>query len=490
MENTAITGSAALAYPDVQLLIDNVWRPASSGLRSPVHNPATGQQIGSFAHAGEVDIGLVLEASARGFEVWKKVSAFERCKLMRQAASLLRERVETIATLLTIEQGKPIVEARTETLACADLIDWFAEEGRRAYGRIIPPRGPAIRQSVTKEPVGPVAAFTPWNFPISQLTRKLAAALAAGCSIVIKAAEETPASPAALIQTFLDAGLPPGVIGLLLGTPSEISSRLIAHPTIRKVTFTGSTPVGKQLASLAGLHMKKTTMELGGHAPVFIMKDADLNRAASVMAASKFRNAGQVCVAPTRFLVEQPVYEEFVDLFAKAAGSIKVGNGLDPQTGMGPLANGRRLEAVQSLVQDATQRGARLIAGGKRIGNEGHFFEPTVLADVPVEARAMNEEPFGPVALLVPMESLDDMLDEAARLDFGLAAYGFTRSAASAARIADEVASGMLSMNHAGLALPEVPFGGVNDSGYGTEGGADALESYLNTKFVTHLQVD
>lgn len=482
--------STEIAYPDVLLRIDGDWRQSSNGRTSPVVNPATGEVLGVFAHAGEADIGAAIEATSKGFKTWRATSPFDRSKLMRQAAELLRARSGDVARLLTLEQGKPFAEAKAETLSAADIIDWFAEEARRTYGRVIPARSRAVRQLVIKEPVGPVAAFTPWNFPVSQLARKLAAALATGCSIIIKAAEETPAAPAELVRVFIDAGLPDGVIGLLYGTPAEISQHLISHPVIRKISFTGSTPVGKQLASLAGQHMKRVTMELGGHAPVIVLKDADLSRAASTMVASKFRNAGQVCVAPTRFLVEEPVYDEFVAKFSDAARKIRVGNGLDAETGMGPLANARRVEATEMFVQDAVQHGAELVTGGERIGNTGFFFQPTVLSNVPTSARVMNDEPFGPLALMVPMRSIDEIMVEANRLNFGLAAYGFTRSAANAARIGDEIASGMMSINHAGLALPEVPFGGINDSGYGTEGGADALESYLNPKFVSHLQID
>ncbi|TPM36136.1 NAD-dependent succinate-semialdehyde dehydrogenase [Mesorhizobium sp. B2-3-4] len=477
-------------YPDVLLHINGAWRPARSGRTMPIVNPATEAELGALAHAGTDDLDEALAAAAKGFETWRRVSAFDRSKLMRKAANLLRERNEHIATLMTLEQGKPIAESRMEAFAAADIIDWFAEEARRAYGRIVPARLEGVSQSVVKEPVGPVAAFTPWNFPLNQAVRKLSAALAAGCSIIVKGPEETPASPAELVRAFVDAGLPSGVVQLVYGTPSEISAYLIPHPVIRKISFTGSTPVGKQLASLAGLHMKRATMELGGHAPVIVLPDADLDRAARSMVASKFRNAGQICVAPTRFLVDHAVYDEFVGRFAEATSRIKVGDGLAEGTTMGPLANPRRVQAMEDLVHDAVQKGAELVAGGKRIGNSGYFFEPTILSGVGVDARAMNEEPFGPLALMTPVNGLDEALAEANRLNYGLAAYGFTRSAASAAKMSSGIASGMVSINHYGLALPEVPFGGINDSGNGTEGGADALESYLNAKFVSHLHAE
>ncbi|QKD00291.1 NAD-dependent succinate-semialdehyde dehydrogenase [Mesorhizobium loti] len=477
-------------YPDVHLHIDGSWRPARAGRTLPIVNPATEAELGSLAHAGIDDLDEALAAAAKGFETWRRVSPFDRSKLMRRAANLLRERNEHIATLMTLEQGKPVAESRMEAFAAADIIDWFAEEARRSYGRIVPARLEGVSQSVVKEPVGPVAAFTPWNFPLNQAVRKLSAALAAGCSIIIKGPEETPASPAELVRAFIDAGLPNGVLNLVYGTPSEISAYLIPHPVIRKISFTGSTPVGKQLASLAGLHMKRATMELGGHAPVIVLPDADLDRAARSMVASKFRNAGQICVAPTRFLVDHAVYDDFVGRFAEATRQIKVGDGMAEGTTMGPLANPRRVQAMEELVHEAVQKGAELVTGGKRIGNSGYFFEPTILSGVGTDARAMNEEPFGPLALMTPVNGLDEALTEANRLNYGLAAYGFTRSAASAAKMSSGIASGMVSINHYGLALPEVPFGGINDSGNGTEGGADALESYLNSKFVSHLQVD
>jgi succinate-semialdehyde dehydrogenase/glutarate-semialdehyde dehydrogenase len=386
---------------------------------------------------------------------------------------------------MSLEQGKPLVEAKMETLAGADTIDWFAEEGRRAYGRVIPARADGVYQLVVKEPVGPVAAFTPWNFPINQAVRKISAAVATGCSIVIKAPEETPASPAALVQAYADAGLPAGVVNLVYGVPAEISEYLIPHPVIRKVTFTGSTAVGKHLAMLAGQHMKRVTMELGGHAPAIVFDDADVDAAAKILSANKYRNAGQVCISPTRFLVQEKVYPAFLDKFVAATKAVKVGDGLDKDTRMGPLAHARRIDWMEQLVADAVQKGAKIETGGKRIGNKGFFFEPTVMTDVPKTARIMNEEPFGPLAPITPFKDFDEVVEEANRLPYGLAAYAYTRSAKTAAAIGAAIESGMVSINHHGLALPETPFGGVKDSGYGSEGGSEAIEAYLNTKFIS-----
>jgi succinate-semialdehyde dehydrogenase/glutarate-semialdehyde dehydrogenase len=476
-------------YPDVQLFIDGAWTPSASGKTLTVMNPATGEPLGKLAHAGTEDLDRALSAALKGFEAWRKVSPYERSKVLRKAAALMRERTDAIAPLMTMEQGKPLAEAKGELGVAADVIDWFSEEAKRTYGRIVPGRVEGVYQLVTKEPVGPVAAFTPWNFPVNQAVRKLSAGLAAGCSFILKGPEETPASCAELIRVFVDAGVPAGAVNLVYGIPAEISEYLVPHPIIRKISFTGSTAVGKHLASLAGAHMKRVTMELGGHAPAIVFDDADIDAATKILAANKFRNAGQVCVAPTRFLVQQPVYEQFVEKFVRIAKGIKVGDGLEADTRMGPLANPRRVTAMEGFIQDAVQKGGEIRAGGNRIGNKGNFFEPTVITNVNKDMRAMNEEPFGPLALIAPFADFDEAIAEANRLPYGLASYAYTRSAKTATAVAHAVEAGMMSINSHGLALPEVPFGGIKDSGYGTEGGADAIEAYLNTKFVSQVGV-
>lgn len=473
------------AYTNTQLLINGIWRASSDQRWIAVRNPATEETIGQVAHASQSDLDEALNAAQQGFLVWKGVSAFERAKIMRKAAQLLRDRAEEIAVLMTLEQGKPLAQSRMETLGAADTIDWFAEEARRTYGQVIPARAANVLQITIKDPVGPVAAFTPWNFPINQVVRKLSAALCTGCSIIVKAPEETPASPAAMIACFVDAGVPAGVVNLVFGVPAEISEYLIPHPVIKKISFTGSTPIGKQLAGLAGLHMKRATMELGGHAPVLIFDDADMDQAISLMAMHKFRNAGQVCVSPTRFLVQSGVADHFIQGFKAAAEGLVIGNGMETGVDMGPLANARRIPAIEAMVEDALDRGGKLITGGRRIGNKGYFYAPTLLADVPSDAAIMNEEPFGPVAVINRFDGVDDALKEANRLPYGLASYAFTRSSETAMRLRNEIRAGMLTVNHLGLALPEVPFGGIGDSGYGTEGGSEAVEAYLDTRFVT-----
>jgi len=479
-----------MSYPNTQLFIDGQWQNSADGRTLAVINPATGQEIGRVSHAGRADLDKALLATAKGFAVWRDLAPVERARIMRRAAALMRERAEGIAQLLTMEQGKPLAEAKGEALAAADIIEWFADEGLRVYGRIVPSRGnPALRQMVLKDPVGPVAAFTPWNFPINQVVRKVSAALATGCSMLIKGPEETPASPAELLRAFQDAGLPEGVLGLVYGNPAEISSYLVAHPVIRKLTFTGSTPVGKQLAALAGQHMKRVTMELGGHAPVIVCEDADIALAVKSAGAAKFRNAGQVCISPTRFLVHQSVHQEFAAALAAHAKGLQVGNGLIAGTQMGPLANSRRLAAMQDLTRDAIEKGATVLAGGQRIGDTGNFWQPTVLDNVPPQARVFNDEPFGPVAAIQRFERLEDAIAEANRLAYGLAGYAFTRSLRNADLLARRVEVGMLWVNTPAAPSAEMPFGGIKDSGYGSEGGPEAMDAYLNVRSVVTLNV-
>jgi succinate-semialdehyde dehydrogenase/glutarate-semialdehyde dehydrogenase len=476
-----------MSYQDTQLLIDGNWCDPDDGRTLPVFNPASGKEIGRVAHASKADLDRALAAVQRGFEVWRQTPAIERSKTMRQAAALLRQRAAEIAILMTLEQGKPVAEAKGEIMMAADIIEWFAEEARRTYGRVVPARNLSAQQLVLKDPVGPVAAFTPWNFPINQVVRKLSAALATGCSIIVKAPEETPASPAALLRTFMDAGVPKGVINLVYGNPAEISSYLIAHPVIRKITFTGSTPVGKQLAALAGSHMKRATMELGGHAPVIVCEDADVDVAVKSAGAAKFRNAGQVCISPTRFLVHNSLREKFADALVTHAESLKVGDGQTDGTTMGPLANPRRLVAMAQFTDNALKSGATLATGGKRIGEQGNFFAPTVLTDVPLGADVFNQEPFGPMAAIRGFDKLEEAIAEANRLPFGLAGYAFTRSLKNAHLLAQRLEVGMLWVNQPAVAWPEMPFGGVKESGYGSEGGTEALEAYLVTKAVSIL---
>lgn len=426
-----------------------------------------------------------VQAGATAFQAWRRMSAFDRAAILRRGADLLRQRVDAIAPLITMEQGKPLKEARAEVLFAAEVTDWFADEGRRTYGRLIPARSEGVSARAIMEPLGLIAGFTPWNYPVGQAIRKIAIALAAGCSIVVKVAEETPAAAAAMVATFIDAGLPEATLQLVFGDPEQVSSFLISHPEVRGISFTGSTQVGRKLSALAGQFLKRSVMELGGHAPAIVFADADVEAAADALAADKFHNAGQACISPTRLLVEESAHEKFVAEFATRAEAIKLGDGFDPQTTMGPLANDRRVATLTALVEDAMARGAKRIVGGAHGFNHGYFFSPTVLADVPVDARIMNEEPFGPVAIINRFTEPADAIGEANRLPYALAAYGWSRRADHIDLMQNAIRSGMVSINHNGLGLPEVPFGGILDSGFGDEGGIEALREMMFTRFVS-----
>lgn len=479
-------GQAGRNLPELELFIGGSWvGPEGSRNVSPVLNPATGEILGELPHAGSGDLDAALKSAADGFRAWRQKSAYDRAGILRKAAGIIREREEHIANLLTLEQGKPVQESRLELRASADTIDWFADEGRRAYGRVVPPRLPGQVQMVLREPVGPVAAFAPWNFPALTPTRKIAASLAAGCSCIIKPSEETPYTCLELVRAFDEAGLPKGVLNLVFGVPAEISERLIRSDAIRKITFTGSTSVGRNLAGLAAEGLKRATLELGGHAPVVVFDDADIEAATTLLVAAKYRNAGQICIAPTRFYVQEAVFESFVEGFVAKTSKLKVGNGLAPDSQVGPLANDRRVQAIESLIADAVSRGAVLKTGGERIGNSGNFFQPTVLTDIDEQSRTMNEEPFGPVALLNRFSTFDEAVERANRLPFGLAAYAFTRSTATATAIGQAIESGMVGVNNLAISTPEAPFGGVKDSGYGSESGPEGLDAFLNVKFIS-----
>jgi succinate-semialdehyde dehydrogenase / glutarate-semialdehyde dehydrogenase len=473
------------SYPDLQLFIGGEWKSADG---APVLNPADESVLATVPHATRADLDAALEAAESGFAIWRQTSAARRAEIILKAAQLARQRVEEMAVAMTLEQGKPIAQSRLEILRGCDIIEWDATEGRRVYGRIIPSE-PGMRHTVLRQPIGIVAGFSPWNFPMSSPARKIAGALSAGCAIILKASEETPAGAVQLARAFHDAGLPPGVLNLVFGTPGEISEYLIPRPSVRLVTFTGSIPVGKKLAAMAGEHMKPAIMELGGHAPVIVCEDADPVTSAATSVMGKTRNAGQVCVSPTRFFVHEAIYRDFTNAFAERARSVKVGDGLDPANQMGPLANHRRIETMEAMVADATAKGARLLAGGSRIGNRGYYYPLTVLADLPDDARAMREEPFGPLALINPVASLDEAIEKANALPYGLAAYAFTRSAKNADRLAEGVEAGNLSINHFVASIAETPFGGVKESGYGREGGTEGLACYTVVKNVSHLML-
>jgi succinate-semialdehyde dehydrogenase / glutarate-semialdehyde dehydrogenase len=472
-------------YANLELYIDGQWLNGDGRTGEDVINPATEKPLARLPHASPADLDRALEAAKKGFAVWRAVSPYERAKVMRKAADLMRERHETIAKILVQEEGKAYPEARAEVRTSADIIDWYAEEGRRAYGRIVPGSFKGIRQIVVQEPVGIVAAFTPWNFPALTPARKIGGALAAGCSLILKASEETPGTCVEMVRCFADAGLPPGVLNLVFGVPANISEHLIANDDVRKISFTGSIPVGKHLAALAAKSMKRATMELGGHSPVVVFADADPEKSADTIAAYKYRNAGQVCISPTRFYVQEPVYDRFLARFTDYAKSLKLGDGLEKGVGMGPLANARRIDAMDSFVNDAKARGGKIATGGQRRGNQGYFYEPTVITDVPDDSKIMTQEPFGPLAPVVTFKTFDEVVERANSLPYGLAAYAFTGSAQTANMIGDALQSGMVGVNSINVSTPETPFGGIKESGYGSEGGLEGLQAYLNTKFIS-----
>jgi succinate-semialdehyde dehydrogenase/glutarate-semialdehyde dehydrogenase len=472
-------------YTELKLFIDGKWLNGEGRKGEDVINPATGKVLAHLPHASKADLDEALAAAAKGFQVWKSTTAYDRAKIMRKAADLLRERADHVSAVQTQEQGKIYAESKGEVMTSADIIDWYAEEGRRAYGRIVPGRMKGVRQIVTQEPVGVVAAFTPWNFPTLTPVRKIAGALAAGCSIIIKASEETPGGCVELVKCFADAGLPAGVLNLVFGVPAEVSEHLIPSDIVRKVSFTGSIPVGKHLAALTGKYMKRATMELGGHSPVVVFADADPEKAADTIAAFKYRNAGQVCISPTRFYVQEASYSKFVARFTEYAKGLKLGDGMEKGNTLGPLANPRRLDAMESLVNDAKARGGKIQTGGSRHGNQGFFFQPTVVTDIPDDSKIMTEEPFGPIAPIVPFKTFDEVVARANSLPFGLAGYAFTSSSATATAIGDAIQSGMVGVNSVAISTPETPFGGVKESGYGSEGGVEGLQAYMNTKFIS-----
>lgn len=472
-------------YPDVTMYIAGEWTAGSGNRTGEILNPATCGVIGKVPFAEAADLDRALRAADDGFHLWRAMPIAERTAILLAAADLISERADEIGRIMTTEEGKPLGESTGEARRTADTLRWHAEDARRAYGRIIP-SAPGTVLTVRREPVGPVAAFVPWNFPVGGPNRKISSALSAGCSLIIKASEETPATAAALVRCYADAGLPAGVLNLVFGEPAEVSAHLIASPVTRVVAFTGSVPVGKLLAAEAGKFMKPTLMELGGHAPVIVCADADPAEAARLAARAKFFNAGQVCTSPSRFLVHESLIDEFATEFVKAAESVVVGDGLTSGTTMGPLANERRLRSVERLVDDAVSRGAQVLTGGSRVNGPGFFFAPTVLTEVPSDASMMLEEPFGPMAPIVPFADLDKALDVANGLPYGLAAYGFTNSSATAERLADGLEAGILSINHCGGSVHEAPSGGVKESGYGREGGPEALDPYLITKRISH----
>jgi succinate-semialdehyde dehydrogenase / glutarate-semialdehyde dehydrogenase len=470
-------------YPTLHMIIDGEKIPVGHRRSHKVVNPATEEVLGELPLADAADLDRALESAAKGFRIWRDSTPQQRAAVLTGAARLMLERQEEIARIGTMEQGKTLAETRIEVMMNVGLFNFYAGECQRVYGRqLVRPAG--MRSTVTYEPVGPVAAFAPWNFPIGNPGRKLGAPIAAGCSVILKAAEEAPASALAILQCLLDAGLPKEAGQAVFGVPDEVSRHLLASPVIRKLSFTGSTVVGKHLMKLAADDMKRTTMELGGHGPVLVFDDVDVDKVLDTMVPAKFRNAGQVCVSPTRFIVQDGVFDRFRDGFVERTKAIKVGNGLDNGVQMGPMANQRRPDAMERMIGDAVARGGKLLTGGERIGNQGYFYAPSVLSEVPLDAEIMNEEPFGPVAIINPFSKEEDMIAEANRLPYGLAAYSWTNDAKRQKRLAREVETGMFCVNTTMLGGPDTPFGGVKWSGHGHEDGPEGVMACMVLKTV------
>ncbi|NDY82467.1 NAD-dependent succinate-semialdehyde dehydrogenase [Orrella sp. NBD-18] len=474
-------------YQKLSLYINGEFLSGDGRKTQEVFNPATQEVIGTLPHATEADLDMALQSAENAFATWKKSSPMDRSAILRKVGQLTRDRAKDIARNMTMDQGKPLAESMGELISCADHCDWHAEECRRIYGRVILPRNPDVRQLVLKEPIGVCVAFTPWNFPYNQAIRKICAAIGSGCTIILKGPEDSPSAVMAIAQMFHDAGLPPGVLNIVWGQPGKVSDYLIRSPISRKVSFTGSVAVGKQLAALAGEHMKRTTMELGGHSPVLVFDDADIERAATMLAKFKIRNAGQVCVSPTRFYVQKNAYDKFLAKFIDVLKTIKVGNGLDDGVEMGPLAHERRVPAISRFVEDARKRGATVEIGGDPLQGKGFFFPPTVITGLKDDSMLMTEEPFGPIAPVVPFTDVDEVIARSNSLPFGLSSYVFTNSLQTATKVSNSLEAGMVNINHFGSALPETPFGGIKDSGIGSEGGSETFDGYLVTKFVTHI---
>ncbi|WP_193369659.1 NAD-dependent succinate-semialdehyde dehydrogenase [Pelagibius marinus] len=470
---------------DYKLLIDGEERVGGAGHWQDVLNPATGEAIGRVTHATTDDLDDAMNTALRGLTEWRSVTPWQRGAILKKSADILRSRKEDLGLAMTHEQGKPLREAIAEVDRSADFMEWGGEQARRITADGLIGRDIGNRIVIERHPIGVVAAFTPWNFPMALAAKKFAGALGAGCSIICKPAEETPASVLGLVQALLEAGVTPATVGVVFGVPSEVSSYMIPSPQISKITFTGSIPVGKLLAAEAGKVMKPVTMELGGHAPVIVCKDTDPEALADYLVPKKFFNAGQICICPTRFFVEDEVHDRFLDRFVARAKEIRVGDGALAETQMGPLASEKRLQAISGLVEDARARGADILTGGHRVGNSGNFYAPTVLANVPNDAKILNEEPFGPLAPVIRFDDEDEMLRQANGLEYGLSGYLFTNDASRQRRLSDALQVGTVGINDIPTHIPEVPLGGWKESGYGTEGGQSILEPYQKTKFVS-----
>ncbi len=474
-------------YPELQLFIDGEWISKGSRQSESVLNPATGEVLGELPHATKADLDRALAASERGFKAWSSMLPEKRGEILRKAAEILKARGDQVTKVATMESGKPIAQSRIELHMATEVLEWYAEEGRRAYGRVLPQRAAGSRMLVLRQPIGPVAAFTPWNFPQGNPARKLGAALGAGCSCILKAAEDTPASAILMAKALQEAGVPDGTVNLVFGVPSEVCPYILRSGVVKALTFTGSVPIGKELMKICAENMVRTTMELGGHAPVLVFEDCDLEKTLDLCVMAKLRNGGQVCVSPTRYFVHESIYAKFVEGFTARINKAKIGNPLDESSAMGPLIHQRRRDAVDVLIKDAVKHGATLNTGGEAIAGPGTFYKPTVLSNVPDSARIMNEEPFGPVALINPFKTYEEVMAKANRLPYGLAAFAFTDSAKRVKLIGEQLEAGMIGINSFQISVPESPFGGIKESGHGSEEGTEGMDVCMITKFISEV---
>jgi succinate-semialdehyde dehydrogenase/glutarate-semialdehyde dehydrogenase len=474
-------------YPELQLFIDGEWISKGDRKSELVLNPATGEVLGELPHATTADLDRALASSQKGFKAWSSMLPEKRGEILRKAADLLKQRGDQVTKVASMESGKVIAQSRIELHMATEVLEWYAEEGRRTYGRVLTQRQAGSRMLVMRQPIGPVAAFTPWNFPQGNPARKLGAALGAGCSCILKAAEDTPASAILMVKALQEAGVPDGAINLVYGVPGEVCPYILRSGVVRALTFTGSVPIGKELMKICAERMIRTTMELGGHAPVLVFDDVNLEHVLDLCVTAKYRNGGQVCVSPTRYYVHAALYRTFVDGFTARVNKMKIGNQLDESNNMGPLIHARRREAVDALIHDAVKHGATLNTGGEAIAGPGYFYKPTVLSDIPDSARIMNEEPFGPVACINSFTDVDEVIAKANRLPFGLAAFAFTDSGKRLKLLGEQLEAGMIGLNSFAISVPESPFGGIKESGHGSEEGTEGFDACLITKFISEV---
>lgn len=470
-----------------RMYIDGQWCEADSGRTLSVINPATEETIAEIAYGGRAETRRALAAAHKAMAGWMKLTPYDRAKVLKKTGDLMRERADAIARTLTLEQGKPLAEAKGEILHSADTFEWFAEEGKRAYGQVIPNSTPGKRHLTIKHPVGVVGAISPWNFPVTLQARKLAPALAAGCTVVSKPASQTPLCTILLFECLRDAGLPSGVANLVLGPAQEIADEFLENPICRKISFTGSTEVGKQLMRSCADQVKRLSLELGGHAPFIVFPDADPEVGAQIAVTGKFRNNGQVCIAPSRFYVHKDVQKKFTEAAVECARKLKLGNGLEPGIEVGPMFEKRAMDNTLALLEDAQKCGAKVLTGGKRSDRfpKGYFFEPTVLANVPAQAKLMTEEPFAPVMPLLDFAKVDEVIEAANKTRYGLAAYVFTNDLTISWKMAEGLEAGIIGINDPVPAAPQCPFGGMKESGLGRELAHEGLEAYLETKYIS-----